>query len=208
MVSAAILPISPLDGGRVVKSLMYSFHGTAGFIFSFVSFLIAAVLGCITGLFTLTVIALIGFIEMLTDYGLRQHINKFGYTMTRLLLASLIFLFVQITANNFWQMALIWTVNTTMVVIMIIQLAVQSRREWGSILFIPWTLVADVFIGFKQLFSLKPEYLVRVDGMEPMKKMAILLYFLYFVGTIAIMAGIVLFANQLPGCGLAMEMLK
>lgn len=62
-----LLPINPLDGGRVVKSIAYSIHSKAGFWFLVAGFVGCYFLASKFGLGLITFLMVIGALEMLSE---------------------------------------------------------------------------------------------------------------------------------------------
>lgn len=63
-----LLPINPLDGGRIVKSITFSLHSTLGYIMVGLGFLLGIVLVYKIGSFLLGFVMIIGLLEMYGNY--------------------------------------------------------------------------------------------------------------------------------------------
>jgi Zn-dependent protease len=203
-----LFPINPLDGGRVVKGLLHSFHGAIGFYFSLISFVVAVILSVNFGMSLCAYIAVIGLVETFTNYGLLDHMRRFKRSFMRLMMLTAIFWGFQLDITSYFNLLLAWLLVVMAGTVLVVQLLCQAREEYGNALFAPLALIADVFAGAKEFFSIRPWQLKRVDGMESMSRPLILVYSVAYVITILIMTSIIWYANQLPGCELAMQMLK
>lgn len=203
-----LFPINPLDGGRAVKGLLYSFHGSVGFYFGMLSFLTAIILGYSLGMSLLAYIAFLGLLETFSDYGLSAHLRKLSTTILRVFFALIVFWLLQIDTSSRYFSYLIWFCIVILTSTFVIQLYYQARDEYKSVCYMPLAIVSDFFQGIKQVFQMNPSQLVRVDGMETMTKNEVVFYSLAYVATVLIMIGIIWFANKLPGCETAMELLK
>lgn len=72
-----LLPINPLDGGRIIKSITFSLHSTLGYIIVGLGFVLGGFIVYKIGSFLLSFIMLIGLIEM---YGNYVEYKKYGQT--------------------------------------------------------------------------------------------------------------------------------
>jgi Zn-dependent protease len=62
-----LLPINPLDGGRLLSSLSYSISGTAARIVSFLAFAACLVLAFVFKIYLFAVLGIVGLLEFLTE---------------------------------------------------------------------------------------------------------------------------------------------
>lgn len=203
-----LFPINPLDGGRAVKGLLYSFHGSVGFYFGMLSFLTTIILGYSLGMGLLAYIAFLGLLETFSDYGLSKHLKKLTVTIMRLFFALIVCWLLQFDTSSRYFSYMIWFAVVVLTSTFVIQLMYQAKDEYKSAAYVPLAIVSDLFQGIKQVFQINPSQLVRADGMETMTKKGVVLYSFAYVATVLIMIGIIWFANKLPGCETAMELLK
>ncbi len=63
-----LLPINPLDGGRVVKSLAFSLNSKLGYLIIIIGFLIGMFLVFTQELYLLFIVMIIGLIEIILDF--------------------------------------------------------------------------------------------------------------------------------------------
>lgn len=68
-----LLPISPLDGGRIVKSITFSLHTKIGFIFLAIGLVISTILMIWAGLILFIILLFIGSFEFLFEYKIRPN---------------------------------------------------------------------------------------------------------------------------------------
>lgn len=69
-----LLPINPLDGGRIMKSIAFSLHSRAGLIFMIIGIGAAAYLAVIAGLGLFLLLLLVGSIELSIEYQRRSQL--------------------------------------------------------------------------------------------------------------------------------------
>ncbi|MEW6407470.1 MAG: hypothetical protein AB1465_02140 [Patescibacteria group bacterium] len=76
-------------------------------------------------------------------------------------------------------------------------------------IFYPYAVIEDAILGVKDIFSIKPEDLKnRSKGFSQMNKKQLYFYLLFYVLTIAIMLGLIVYTGEIPGCEHAKEMLQ
>ena len=63
-----LLPISPLDGGRVLSAIAFSVHSWLGFIFLSIGIIASAVIAIYLGLSLFWVLLIIGVLELIFEY--------------------------------------------------------------------------------------------------------------------------------------------
>lgn len=69
-----LLPINPLDGGRIVKSISFSIDSRIGFIFLTVGIVMSVILTFLVGLILFSILLLIGCLELFFEY--RMHSRR------------------------------------------------------------------------------------------------------------------------------------
>lgn len=70
-----LLPINPLDGGRVLKSIAFSLHSSVGIIFLIIGMIIGLSLGMYAGFGLFVFLLFIGGLELLMEWG-REYSHK------------------------------------------------------------------------------------------------------------------------------------
>lgn len=63
-----LLPINPLDGGRIMKSIAYSVHSSAGLIFLVFGMIASGFIAVKFGLYIFVLLLIVGGIELATEY--------------------------------------------------------------------------------------------------------------------------------------------
>jgi hypothetical protein len=84
---------------------------------------------------------------------------------------------------------------------------IVTKEVTVSFLQYPLIVVKDFFIGIRQLVSISPSSLKRVAKYEKMSKDAVIFFTCAYLFIMILMTGLILFANNIPGCQLAKEML-
>lgn len=207
-----LFPINPLDGGRVVKSLLYSFRGSFGFFFSFFSLAIAAVVSHYTGLYLLAFVAVLGIGEAIGDYGLNEHLASLIKTGLRILAGSAFIIFsasliVSVAAGVWWKIILFSALSLIFGIIILIDAEKSTAKEKLSMIAYPIVIIKDIWRGMVSLFKIRPEHLKRVAQHEKMSKGTILLYSFFYVASLICMIILIMYADSVPGCQLAKEIL-
>ncbi len=202
-----LFPINPLDGGRVVKALLFSFKSSIGFTFALASVFIAIFASHIAGLSLLVYISIIGLFEIVVDYGLGQKLHKLILTIYRGLFFYLCYSFVPHIGSSLLVTISVSVFLIVGILLIIFDIRTATSQKDKSVLLYPIIILQDAFIGVRDLFSLKPGDLKRVDDYKPMEKKIIGFYAGAYLFTAGLMAAIVLFAEKVPGCELGKKML-
>jgi Zn-dependent protease len=219
-----LFPIAPLDGGRIVKALMYSIKQSWGFIFMIVSFVIAIALSAYFGLGLLLLIAAVGLMEMVTDYGLNETLDKFKKAVFRIIGGVALFLFGKSVYGSSVVDAYIrnipnqtineWSVIGFVFIIIAISfiLALFARDIYkstaGMIVTYPIVIVRDAFLGIIELLSLKHDDLKRVDGHVQMNRGQLKMYSLLYLFICVFHVVIIIYAAQLANFTLVTGLLE
>jgi Zn-dependent protease len=200
-----LFPINPLDGGRVVKSLVYSFRESYGFFFMLFSFALAAVISGIYGWHLLTLVAFIGLSEVFSDYGLSEALSTLTRTIFRMFMAVIFIWFVvpELTAISFSVAPLKAVIFSSVAMLMFgalwcdIHLVAlrYEKRPW----YYPQYVIYEIYFGIKQLFSLKEADLIRIDGHVPMVKKDVVKYSLLYLFVTLFHIALMLGISLLPG---------
>lgn len=208
-----LLPINPLDGGRIVKALLYSFKASFGFFFMFFSLALAGVMAWKLGLALLAYIAIIGIFETLSDYGLLEAMKNFSKTALRIFLGYVAYLMIVI---------LFWAYNTGGITVGVVFATIlllflftalildmyRCTQANNNLAFLyPVEVVRQFFKGIAELFSIKASQLKRPDGYEQMNGKGILMHSFAYIFTIILMVSLIWFASSMPGAHHAKEML-
>ncbi|MBI2047540.1 MAG: hypothetical protein HY363_03800 [Candidatus Aenigmarchaeota archaeon] len=211
-----LLPINPLDGGRIVKAITYSVKESWGFFAMFVSFLVSAVLAFHFDFGLLGFIALVGLYEVMSDYGVLDSMGKFMRTLLRIFGAWMLYLLISILiekgslVGNGGAFGLLLFSLTVLAAcgILVASGFDAYKRTNGKIITYPVDIIADFFAGIKEFFSLKHKNLRRIDGHEQMDKKQLLQYSLYYILIFLAHIPVIVYAAKISNFGLAAEMLK
>ena len=195
-----LFPINPLDGGRIVKSLVYSLRGSLGFFFTIFSLIFVWAASYYTGLTLLTWIAVIGLFEISQDYGIV--LSRFIRTVVRCL--SLFVLKPLIDNPTF---PLIYIVVAVIIFACLFDAWWSAKREERTIFAYPLIVIQEALGGIVELFSIKPSHLKRIDNYQPMTRKQLVMYSGLYLVTAAGMLALVLYTASIPGSQFAREIL-
>lgn len=76
-----LLPITPLDGGRVFKSIFLSINKTAGYIFIIICILVSSFVAFYAGFMLFSLLAVVGTLELIGDFYEIKKIKKAEQTI-------------------------------------------------------------------------------------------------------------------------------
>ena len=84
-----LLPVSPLDGGRVFKSIAYSTSSWLGLVFLILGVLVSGFLACGLGMGLFVLLMIVGIIDLLVEY--RRRVEVPGMTAKEMAHSALVF---------------------------------------------------------------------------------------------------------------------
>lgn len=222
-----LFPINPLDGGRIIKSLVYSVSESWGFIAMLISFAVAAYLAFHFDFGLLAIIALIGLYETITDYGLRDTLEEFWKTTKRFFVGWLFYMIYfkslftapdpnKSSAENIIPGVsaidltdpFVW-IGLVVLVVLPIFLCIDIYKSTNKkIITYPFVVLLDAIIGIKKLLHLKHKDLIRIDNHEQMSKSQLSFYSVAYLAIIAIHIPLVVYAAKISNFGIVADLLK
>ena len=206
-----LFPINPLDGGRIVKSLLYSFHESTGFSFMIFSLILAGALSYYLDFGLLLLVAAIGLLEVLSDYGLMKRLSSLLTSMVRAFVAFLCALSLHHLSKpdiGTWLLTLHVSILAIVIVLLVFDMMRSSIKFEKSIVHYPLIVLWQAYDGLKSLLQIKHSDLVLVEKRDSMKTKQVLGYSLSYVGIIILHITLIVYTSGIPGSGLALEMLK
>ena len=207
-----LFPINPLDGGRIVKSLLYSFRESMGFFVMIFGLIAAVVISFFTGFFLLLIIAIIGLQETIYDYGLKEALSTFVKTIYRLAGAYTLYLWIipALVSHTapWWALALFSAFGAGIAAVYVLDMLSSSKKENSLFLAYPLIVAKDILRSIRELVSIKPSSLKRIDDYEQMTKSQTMGYGLAYVATIIGMIALIIYAGSIPGAELARDLLR
>jgi len=205
-----LFPVNPLDGGRVVKAILYSLSSSFAFFAMIVLFIGALYASWRFGYLLLALIAFLGISEIISDYGLGEKLRPLIQTVYRILLFW--FCFVLLGWFLLWSgsIAVIVPLVLSALVICAFLIDVYSlaerygRSKWSYL----WSVIIEGRNGLSALFFLKKTDLVRIDGHETMMRSEVAKYSAEYLILIATHVIFLLAIAMIPGMELAKEILQ
>lgn len=206
-----LFPVNPLDGGRITKALLYSYRQSWGFSVMFVLFILAGVVSVVTGLWLLLLISLIGLWELITDYGLEDHMRNFVRTAWRVIGGYILyesFPDTGIVEIEWWSLVVGMIISIIIIVAFGHDAIKTSERHERNIFWYPLFVITEIFSGIKSLFQLTHEDLNSIEDYPQMSRGQLAGYAGYYVFLVVLHVGVIAYLANIPGSGLAMELLK
>ena len=210
-----LLTIMPLDGGRMLKSIVYSKNHGLSFVLAFIVSIGTAIAAGFAGFFLFTYMAIIGFMEMFSEFGISKRMQHFTASLCRVALAvgcffaGFILFFSEWTSEENWLAVSF----STIVIVFIALMAWRDiwKDEEGLVIplvMYPVKVVREFGIGIVELFSLRLSHIQPIDDYEVMGLKAKLFYTILFFGTIAVHAAVLVYLNITPEGALMGEILE
>ncbi|MFC1637804.1 metalloprotease [Patescibacteria group bacterium] len=198
-----LFPVNPLDGGRVTKSIFHSMHSKAGLIFGLFSVILSIFLCFKLNLGLLAFIGLIGFTEILGEYGIKEKAPRLISVLSHLLVC-LVGSFLIYTGNMFWMFA----GSAAIAISFLLYMDKRGDSLMGKILQYPSALWSDFMIGSSEVSRVRLSDLTSNYQNTAMSNGQIVWYVFAYIATAGLMLAIMSYASGIPGCDLALEALR
>lgn len=209
-----LFPVNPLDGGRITKALLYSYKQSWGFSVMLALFVLAAVASAYSGFWLLWLISIIGLWELITDYGLQDHMRNFMRTAYRVFGGYVLYVSLSVAGKvvveiewSFISM-MIMAIGLIIMIMFVRDIMKTSERREHNIIWYPLLVIAEAWSGVKSVFQLTHEDLNSIENYPQMSRRQLVGYAVYYVLLVALHIGVIVYLANIPGSGLAMELLK
>lgn len=207
-----LFPINPLDGGRVMKALVYSRWVGRSFVIAVGISLLTAGLAIAAGYELLWYLAFVGFYELAKDFGVFDRLNKLFRTLVRIALVATI-VWLTWTLVKYWGNWGLWQwVGAGALWFAIGGLGTEIWLASVKIGFPLWLypriVVQDVGIGAKQLLSLRLRHVQPIADYDWMEGKQKVFYALCFVGLVVFHVSLLVLLAHIPEASFANDLLK
>lgn len=225
-----LLPINPLDGGRIVKALICSFKESWAFVAMIFSFVAGVALSLSLGFGLLFLIALAGLFEVVHDYGLEKRLERLTSTLLRLVGSGVLYVFgltvFELASGRVpiglfpWLVTLFIILGGLAVLSLLVRDVYRLTLRWETkgtvymslnpvcVLLYPWIVLKHALSGVQELCSLTHKDLVRIDAHEQMNRRQLMFYAVAYVLIFVAHVSLVVYAANISEFGLAAELLK
>jgi Zn-dependent protease len=205
-----LFPVNPLDGGRIVKALMYSINASKGFFTMMIMMVLAWAVSFNFGLGLLAYISVIGFYELVFDYGLAGELARLVRTIHRALgLYAIYYLQHELFLMNSMLISALDILFIIVIIALYIWDAISSTKKSGRwIGWYPIIVLTDIPKGIKELSLIDRSKLKMKEQYDPMSKNQMFIYAFLMIVTAVIMVSVMLLATSVPGFSEARELLQ
>jgi Zn-dependent protease len=184
-----LLTVMPLDGGRMLKSIVYSENHGRSFMVAFVISTATAIIAGAAGYGLIMIMALLGFMEMFADFGM---IKKTIYLMNSLLRVACMYLAIMavnaliesISGGNWFSITIFLVICIGFLGLLIFDIDTPNQSFTESIVHYPLKVLQELLVGIKQLFSLRMSQVQPIENYEFMVVKERYVYALVFFLTI------------------------
>ena len=193
-----LLPIMPLDGGRMLKSISYSYNVATSFKLILIISAVTAVGGWYMGFTLFALMSVIGFGELFAAFGISQVTDKIIRSLLRLFVLYLLYIM-------FWQeaaptaevaapmtvLAVIFTIFLVLVLLVVFVADIRHFKRSDESLLVtllayPWRIVLELIGGFGQLLNLPTVTVRPIENYTPMTPGLKWQYLIVTIGVLAI----------------------
>lgn len=210
-----LLTILPLDGGRMLKALVYSKRHGLSFLLAFIVSAVTAVLAGAAGFTLFVIMAIMGFGEMFAEFGIANHLKHLMRTVWRIVLAVCGAVMVAYLVAGEWTWAENWlkiSFYTLITGLLLVGAGIdvwKDTNSWLQPLFLyPVKVLRDLGTGIAEIFDLRMSDIKPIEGYEVMSGRGKLWYILVFVSVIVLHVAALLFLSITPEGALMGELLK
>lgn len=180
-----LLPINPLDGGRILKALAYSHRHAASLATTVGVSVVTTILGAISGFGLLTYMAIAGLFEVTEQFGIREKISLFMRTLARVAAAVLIGLIAKWLME--WEGTWVW--KTWISFLAVASIAAvggdafrSTKRVRKPVFWYPFQIFLDLIAGLVQMARLRMSDVQPIEGYAVMPtKWKVIHAAIYFV---------------------------
>ncbi|MDO8407848.1 MAG: site-2 protease family protein [bacterium] len=207
-----LFPVNPLDGGRVMKALVYSRYAGRSLVIAVVVSVMTAALATWVGYGILSYLAAIGLYELVCEFGIYERLKKLTMTLGRIVLATAIFFIVQSLITN-WSVGWgLWQWLGAVVlpfIIGIVSLDASSATQdsrWHVFAY-PLVVAQDILAGVQELIRLRSWHITPIanyDWMEWGRKSG---YTACFIGLVGLHVGLLVLLSYIPEASFAHQLL-
>ncbi len=208
-----LLPVHPLDGGRVFKALAYSKNAAISLGIIVAVSLVTAVAGVVMGFSLLFIMAAIGLWEISTDFGIQDYVKKLLATIWRVLWAVGTFFVVSGWLTGFMERFWFWTILWGMGCLVLASMGIQDVRtlttKRGVSMFrYPVQVLKEAKEGVLQCISLRHQKIDPIDNYPRMDRGEKFWWGGCFIGLVLVHMIIIYLIALVPGAGIGKEFLQ
>ncbi len=208
-----LLPIHPLDGGRVLKAVAYSEKLTRSILIVLVISFTMTVLGAIAGFVLLVYMAILGFLELADDFGIRKYLPSLFLSLGRICGGTFFGYLIYWLVTQFGQYA--WWQLLSGVIGVFFGLAIaycdvmeNVVRERVHVLLYPLVILLDIRQGRREIRGLKAHHVQPIENYDPMGAGGKVGYSLGYTSLVLVHATLIFLLSRVPGSEIAREFLR
>ena len=207
-----LLPINPLDGGRILKAIAYSKRQAASLGITVVVSVGTAILGVLVGFGLLVYMALLGLWGITEEFGIQERLRSLLGTLVRIALATALAFIVPSFLKEFGD-SWVWTGFIGLILIILFGVAARdvnmlTAKNDRSLVSYPLVVLEEAWKGLKQLGALRIQHIQAIDNYNLMNNWGKLWYAFAFLFLIAVHVAAIFALGHVPGAELAHDLLR
>jgi len=218
-----LLPINPLDGGRILKSLAYSEKLAASLWITVIVSLVTATLGFLAGFSLLGIMAIVGFWELAVEFGIRERISHFLMSLVRgVLYVSIAFCvpYFLDQVGAYWadkadadKVGIMWvllvgTFALSLVAATMFDAYSETIGRGLSIIRYPLEVLKTLWVGVWQIVSLRRDDIQPIENYDRMNTGGKLWYAASFLVLTTVHIFVIFRLGHVPGADLAKQLME
>jgi Zn-dependent protease len=205
-----LLPVLPLDGGRMLKSITYSKYIVASLVGITVVSVATAVLGAFAGFTLVGIMALVGAFEIAGEFGITTQTQNFLRTIARAIFPSMLGLLAAASFAGMTASGIFWgsVFGILLITLICLDIGTTTHKHRYSVWRYPQAVVKEALGGIREVLSIRSHDVKPIPLYEPMSAMARVWYVTVFLAVVAAHGALIIFLSQVPGAEIAAELLK
>ncbi|MBI2030683.1 site-2 protease family protein [Candidatus Kaiserbacteria bacterium] len=202
-------PINPLDGGRILKALVYSQNYARSLLISVCVSVLTCAVGLVAHLELLWYMALVGWYESASEFGIQEHVRKFLRTWSRIFVVFAAWM----AAHHLWatvhlqhEWSWVWGPLSIVVVgiaALLLWVDVRQRSGWY-----PIAVAREAWQGLCEVARLRAKDIKPIENYERMNAVQKSFYALSYVALILLHVIVIIVIAKNPAATIGLELLK
>lgn len=208
-----MLPIMPLDGGRLMKSVAYSYSPARSLATISCVSLVTIVFGALAGFNLLVVMGVVGFVELFAHFGIKDYMGRVVRTVVRILCVFWLIHLVPSILKDAHDGKVWMTIFGCALVLLVVLLAmfdayIITGKLKALYRYYPLLVVAEVIGAGRELLNLRKLPIKAIPDYGIMSRGDRVKWVVRFLVLLAVHVGFIVVLDTMSGGGFGKEFLS